>query len=237
MYAFNALLLLSSCALSVWGYSDAFRHLARRDDDLPARVPYVFPEPGTDALADSIRAHRPNNTLLDLDGVLLNSEPLAAAWDQTAVVIRQKNPLPGDMRELLYRAIHTDILQILRTAVVNSAAYQWIQHESPGREAGLTTAQLRTIRFTPTFSSLAKTKPTNATLTPALAAALDFADWTASSVYVPDDVYDGLKTAANLTDVQMIYASATAGFYAFVSRFTVGLDMDSKMRVAVPIPE
>ena len=66
------------------------RVVVKRDDNLPARVPYIFPPPGTDAVrsdgsgwstvcasvhgslqvADSIRARRVNGTLLDLDGVL-----------------------------------------------------------------------------------------------------------------------------------------------------------------------
>ena len=63
------------------------RVAVKRDDNLPARVPYIFPPPGTDAVcgrgplsardpnrslqvADSIRARRVNGTLLDLDGVL-----------------------------------------------------------------------------------------------------------------------------------------------------------------------
>ena len=62
-----------------------------RDDNLPARVPYIFPPPGADAVsfpfrvlatrttqtnfartkvADALRSRRVNGTLLDLDGVL-----------------------------------------------------------------------------------------------------------------------------------------------------------------------
>ena len=64
---------------------------ATRDDNLPARVPYVFPSPGADPVsftlrvpatrttqanlprtkvADALRSRRVNGTLLDLDGVL-----------------------------------------------------------------------------------------------------------------------------------------------------------------------
>ncbi|KAG6809196.1 hypothetical protein H0H92_001195 [Tricholoma furcatifolium] len=44
--------------------------LEKRDDYFPARVPYVFPPPGTDPIADAIRARRENGTLLALDSVL-----------------------------------------------------------------------------------------------------------------------------------------------------------------------
>lgn len=61
--------------------------LYARDDNITARVPYVFPAVGTDAVkshsryvlsithlvlkvADNLRSRRTNGTLLDLDGVL-----------------------------------------------------------------------------------------------------------------------------------------------------------------------
>ncbi|KAF8139232.1 hypothetical protein K438DRAFT_1785881 [Mycena galopus ATCC 62051] len=47
--------------------------MGKRDDNLPARVPYVFPPPGTDPIADAIPTRRTNGLLLDLDGVLLNA--------------------------------------------------------------------------------------------------------------------------------------------------------------------
>ncbi|KAF8212871.1 hypothetical protein K438DRAFT_1957457 [Mycena galopus ATCC 62051] len=47
--------------------------MGKRDDNLPARVPYVFPPPGTDPIADAISTRRTNGLLLDLDGVLLNA--------------------------------------------------------------------------------------------------------------------------------------------------------------------
>lgn len=61
------LAVLLAFTTSVYGLES---RLARRDDDLPARVPYVFPPPGTNAISDAIRARRANGTLLDLDGVL-----------------------------------------------------------------------------------------------------------------------------------------------------------------------
>jgi hypothetical protein len=53
------------------------RDFQRRDENLPARVPYIFPEPGTDPIADAIRARR-NGTLLALDGALL--APFSLHW-------------------------------------------------------------------------------------------------------------------------------------------------------------
>ena len=135
-------------------------------------------------------------------------------------------------------------------AVINDAAYEWcvsspsiidptrtynaffirIQHEGPGRKAGLSTEQLLEVRMTPTFG------PPNhkSTLTPALSAALTFADYMTSKVHVPDDIFAAMKK--HLDDRQIVEASATVGFYNFVSRFLVTLNVDGKMSTRVPIP-
>ncbi|KAA1471766.1 hypothetical protein DENSPDRAFT_880745 [Dentipellis sp. KUC8613] len=203
--------------------------LDARNNELPARVPYVFPEPGTDAIADSIRARREGGILLDLDGALLNAPLIAQGWNAIARVIRDNNTIPADMRELL----------ILRTAVLNNAAYQWGEHESVGRAAGLTTNHLRTLRLAPPYAGLADPSSSAAhtlksTLSPQLAAAVDFADWSTGAVRIPQGVYDRLR--AHLSNEQMVEAISTVGFYNFVSRFLVGLDLDSKANVPVPIP-
>ncbi|KAG7098859.1 hypothetical protein E1B28_000762 [Marasmius oreades] len=194
---------------------------AKRDDDLPARVPYIFPPPGTDPIADHIRSRRVNGTLLDLDGVLLNARLVASGWDDLFGIIRDNNTLPPTMRELF----------ILRIAVLNEASYEWIQHEPVGRSAGLSTDHLRVIRFTPPFSS---EKDVRNVLGEQLAAAMLFADWITKAVRVPDDVFNGLRKFLN--DQQMVEATATTGGYNLVSRFVVALNVDDKMDVPVPIP-
>ncbi|TFY66275.1 hypothetical protein EVG20_g4814 [Dentipellis fragilis] len=222
-----ALRLLICLALGTFAL--ALSVLDARDNDLPARVPYVFPEPGTDAVADSIRARREGGILLDLDGALLNAPLIAQSWNAIAGVIRDNNTIPANMRELL----------ILRTAVLNDAAYQWGEHESVGRAAGLTTSHLRTLRLAPPFAGLGDPSSSaarllNSTLSPQLAAAVDFADWSTGAVRIPQGVYDRLH--AHLSNEQMVEAISTVGFYNFVSRFVVGLDLDSKANVPVPIP-
>lgn len=107
-----------------------------------------------------------------------------------------------------------------------------LQHESAGRSAGLSVPQLREIRLTRAF---AEPHATQSSLTPELKAALLFADHVAGSVKVPQKVFDGLKKFLN--DTQIVDAVATAGGYAFVSRFVVALDVDSKADVPVPIPK
>ncbi|KAJ3562556.1 hypothetical protein NP233_g9495 [Leucocoprinus birnbaumii] len=194
--------------------------LQERDDNLPARVPYVFPPPGTNAIADDIRQRRVNGTLLALDGVLLNAPLVAQSWNSVADVIRNQNSIPGTMRELF----------ILRIAALNNAAYEW-RHEPVGRSEGLTTEQLKAIRFTPVFQSQSARK----TLGSELTAALDFVDWNTKSVEVPIHVFNTLRSFLN--DTQMVEATATTGFYNFVSRFVEALDVDGKVNTPVPTPE
>ncbi|KAJ7498475.1 4-carboxymuconolactone decarboxylase [Mycena latifolia] len=215
-----SLLFLLFATLFTIVAGSAVAEVQRRDENLPARVPYVFPAPGTDPIADAIRARRVNGTLLALDGALLNSELVAQGWNQFFTVIRENLTIPGEMRELF----------ILRTAVLNNAAYQWGQHESVGRAEGLTTHQLKVIRFAPEGAcSLADQK----ILGDSLAAALDFADAIAN-VHVPTHIYNNL--AKFLSTAQMVEAVATAGSYAFVSRFTVALNVDGRMNEDVPVP-
>ncbi|KAF7330694.1 4-carboxymuconolactone decarboxylase [Mycena sanguinolenta] len=168
--------------------------LDKRDDNLPARVPYIFPPPGTDPvsdtsltvvvvltaqIADAIRA-RKNGTLLDLDGVLLNDPLLAQAGSNLFEVIRSNSSLPADMRELI----------ISRVVVLTNATYAWLQHEPVARMAGLTTEQLLVVCLAPpffpeqgfNFSSI---------LGSDLVAAMIFTDWITKNVYVPDNVFDG----------------------------------------------
>ena len=45
------LLAIPSLTLAVLGVAIQPSHNRKRDDDLPARVPYVFPAPGTDPVS------------------------------------------------------------------------------------------------------------------------------------------------------------------------------------------
>ncbi|KAF4599552.1 hypothetical protein EYR40_006646 [Pleurotus pulmonarius] len=192
MFFFNA--VVSLCAVVVLAAPlRTCSKLGARDDDLPARIPYIFPAPGTDPLADAIRER--HGTLLDVDGLLLNAPKLAAGLNDLFGAIRGENSLPGNMRELI----------ILRIAVLNSAAYQWLQHEPFGRAEGLATEQLRAIRFTPPFFQTKHSKR----------------------------VFGGLKEFMN--DQQIVEATITAAGYNLVSRFVVALDADAKMDVPVPV--
>ncbi|KAJ7185929.1 4-carboxymuconolactone decarboxylase [Mycena filopes] len=216
-----SMLFVLLAALFTLANASTVSQVQQRDENNPARVPYVFPAPGTSAIADAIRARRANGTLLALDGALLNAPLVAQGWNQMFTVIRENLTIPGEMRELF----------ILRTAVLNNAAYQWGQHEPVGRAEGLTTRQLRVLRFSPEGACSASDKKI---LGASLAAALDFADAIGASVHVPTHVYQNL--AKFLSPAQMVEAVATAGSYAFVSRFTVALNVNGQMNEEVPVP-
>lgn len=95
----------------------------------------------------------------------------------------------------------------------------------------MTTEQLTAIRFTPQFAA----QTVERTLGPELTTAMEFCDWSTKNIDVPDEVFNKLHTFLN--DTQMVEATATAGFYNFVSRFVDALDVDGKANITVPIPE
>jgi len=215
------LLILSSLVCNAWGVALQTHVVHERDDNLPARVPYVFPAPGTDPIADAIRARRVNGTLLALDGALLNAPLVASTWNSLFGVIRTNTTLPGAMRELV----------ILRIATLNEASYEWLQHEPVGRSEGLTTAQLRAIRLTPPFKA---SQNVLAVLGPPLSAMMMFTDWSTNTAKVPNHIFAELQKFLN--NQQLVEATVTVGGYNFVSRFLLALDVDGKNNVPVPIP-
>lgn len=142
------LFALLAVYLSVFATGASAEALARRDKNLPARIPYVFPAPGTSAVSIVAWSHShclmptySSLTISVLGGLMepclrwmaccepslresrtivlkrhrLNAPAMAEGEDSLFGNIRDNNTLPAAMRELF----------ILRTAVLNSATYQW----------------------------------------------------------------------------------------------------------------
>ena len=65
------------------------------------RVPYQFPPPGEDPIADRIRERRGARGLTPLDATLLNAPGVADGWNKLINTLRSQNSLPGDIRELM----------------------------------------------------------------------------------------------------------------------------------------
>lgn len=65
------------------------------------RVPYQYPQPGSNAVADQIRSRRGARGLSPLDATLLNAPAIAEGWNKLIGTLRTGNSLPGDIRELM----------------------------------------------------------------------------------------------------------------------------------------
>lgn len=65
------------------------------------RVPYRYPAPSTDAVADRIRQRRGARGLTPLDGMLLNAPNVADGWNTFVGGLRTRTSLRDDIRELM----------------------------------------------------------------------------------------------------------------------------------------
>ncbi|KIJ26717.1 hypothetical protein M422DRAFT_112711, partial [Sphaerobolus stellatus SS14] len=166
--------------------------------------------------ADKIRERRKDGKLINLDGVFLNAPAIARGYNELVGAIRLQNSLDPALRELL----------ILRVAALNSAAYEWIQHEPVGRAGGLTDDQLRTIRdvsYVRTTPRPLRRPQTSPPLTAVMAAALAYTDAMTVDIKVPQEVFDELKR--HLDDKQLMEVTATVASYNLVSRVLMALDV------------
>ena len=138
--------------------------------------------------------------------------------------------------------------QILRVGALNGAAFEWIQHEQVGRDAGLTTAQLYVVRDIGT-----PIPREGGVLSGLQTAALVFADESTKKVKVGKDVVDALMrglrvlveaetgrdgtgTVEERTEDLYVEASAVVATYNMVSRFLAAVDVAGLGDNAVPWP-
>jgi alkylhydroperoxidase family enzyme len=165
-------------------------------------VPRLPEAPDEGPTAELIRARR-GGRLSALDRQLLHSPPVAEGWNSLLGALRSGTVLAADLRELV----------ILRIAVLNDAAFEWVAHEPVARRAGLVDLHLRVLR-----SEAAADEPV---WSPVQAAVLAFTDVATRSVAVPDDVFASVQ--AHLSDREMVELVALVAGYAMVSRFLVAL--------------
>ncbi|KAF8594806.1 carboxymuconolactone decarboxylase [Ceratobasidium sp. AG-I] len=186
------------------------------------RIPSVNPAPGTNALADSIRAQQ-NGTLRALDMALLNSPGFTVGWNAMFRQIRYNSTVPGDIREL----------SILRISALQGAAYLWQQHEPVGRSEGLTSAQLKLIRD-PAYSPYGSPS-TPPRFSAKQLAAIKFADASTRNSHVSDDVWAGLAKQLG-SPQQLTELVLTVAGYNMVSRFLLAVSVDGVAEMQVPYP-
>jgi alkylhydroperoxidase family enzyme len=169
------------------------------------RVPYLFDDQisASSALLKSIRDRRPEGKLLNLDRILLYSEPLASAWQNIFGTLRQKLHLDGKFRELA----------ILRIAIINHAPYEFAQHGPEALKTGVTSAQMDQLS-TWESSSLFDERER---------AVLAYTDAMTIHIQVPDSTFARLKPWFN--EQQVVELTALIAGYNMVSRFLEALQV------------
>lgn len=170
-----------------------------------ARLPYAdCTRDEVRPLADRIVAERGN--LLHLYQMLMHSGPIAEGWLTYLTAVRQKNSLPGGLRELI----------IMRVALLNHAPYEADQHAPIALREGISQAQLDALEQwdqSPLF-------------TEAQQAVLAYTDAMTRQVQVPDAVFQ--RVAALYPPQQVVEITATVAAYNMVSRFLEALQIHSQ---------
>lgn len=169
-----------------------------------ARIPYADPsQPQAVPVADRIMQER--GSVLHLYQMLLHSPPLAEGWLTFLTAIRQKLPLPGDLRELV----------IMRVAILNGAPYEAEQHAPIALAEGLSQAQL---------DALADWQDAQV-YTPLQRDILALTDAMTRDIQVPEERIRVLRE--QLGEQMLVETVATIGAYNMVSRFLEALDIHS----------
>jgi len=154
----------------------------------------------------AIKQRRPNGRLLNLDRILLHSEPLTAGWQIFFTKLRQELHISGQIRELV----------ILRVALINHAPYEFAQHGFEALKEGIT--QTKIDALTNWQDSLLFDKPEQA--------ALAYTDAMSKLVQVPDPVFANLRTHFN--EQAIVELTAVIAGYNMVSRFLEALQITTE---------
>jgi 4-carboxymuconolactone decarboxylase len=172
------------------------------------RLEYTAPE---HEVTERIRLRR-GGQLLALDGLLLHSPEFADGWNSLLGAVRERTSLPADLREAV----------ILRVAALNGADYEWAAHEPVARAAGLSDAELSTIRR---GTRLGDASADGDGPAGALGLALRYADAMTRDIDVADEVFEAIRAA--LDDQQILELTGTIATYNMVSRMLVALRLRS----------
>jgi len=168
----------------------------------PARLP--FPEVGADdaAIAERMAARR-GGELSALDKLLLHSPPVADGWNELLGALRHRSSLGADLRELA----------ILRVAVLNNAAFEWVAHKAAARRAGITEEQI---------DALYEQDP-SAHFDARQNLVLELTDASTWGIEVPELLFEQVR--ATFSEREIVELMVTIGGYAMVSRFLVALQV------------
>lgn len=167
-----------------------------------ARIAYPAADgPETTALRKRIASER--GKVLNLYAMLLHSPPVAEGWLAFLTAIRQKSILPDRIRELV----------ILHIAVRNRAPYEFEQHVPFALRAGVSEAQIASLKDGSFVSLTAEDQ-----------AALKYADAMTTTVQVAQNVFDVVRS--HFSEREIVELTATVGAYNLVSRFLEALQID-----------
>jgi len=177
-------------------------------------------EPWTPILAvrDSQLVHaieqRRGGELLNLDRMLLWSEPLARGWNVYLRALRQDLALSPFVRELA----------ICVVAKLTGAAYEYHHHAPELKKAGASDAQLAALEdpdaaaATDLFNDLQQ-------------AVIRFAIASTREVRIPDGVFDSLKR--QMSETELVELVAVTAAYNMVARFLVALQVTPEVPPAL----
>lgn len=169
------------------------------------RIPYLDEKNihvSSDLLV-SIKNRRPGGHLLNLDKIILYSEPLTIGWQTMFAKLRQELTFSGKLRELI----------ILRIAVLNHANYEFVQHAPQAIKEGVSQAQIDAI--TTWQNSMVFDEQEQAVL--------EYTDAMTKLVQVPDAVYK--KLSEKFDKKQIVEITALVAGYNMVSRFLEALQI------------
>ncbi len=176
-------------------------------------IPYLAEDaPGVPPdLVAAIKSRR-GGKLLNLDRMLLHSPKFAQGWNTMFAAIRNQLSVSPKLRELTIMAI----------GVLNSADYEWVQHEAEFLKAGGTRDQLQALRKNPDgVEKDAKLFDDSERATLALTREMT------KNIAVSDATMKRIRGLLN-SDQQLIELIGTIAGYNMVSRFVVATGLEAE---------
>ena len=156
-------------------------------------------------LVAAIEARR-GGALLNLDRMLLWSEPLARGWNVYLRALRQELSLPPFVRELA----------ICVVARITGAEYEFLHHAPELKKAGATDAQLAALADPDAAATSDQFDELQRDV-------IRFAIASTRNVQISDSIFDSLKPRMSPTEVVELVAVTAA--YNMVARFLVALQI------------
>jgi AhpD family alkylhydroperoxidase len=168
----------------------------------PIRVPPATPGASEASRLIEARLMEARGEITLLYRILLNSPPVCAGWEQLLTAIRQQTGLNPRLRELI----------ILRIAILNRAPYEFAAHVPHGRKAGLSDAQMESVKG-----------DDRSCLNEVESLVLEYTDTMTRDIQVPEELFARVKAKFDATG--LVDLTATVAAYNMVSRFLAALDV------------